>query len=584
MSSARKSPPFALFLLLAWAAVATWLVFRHAATAGNVFPDPDDAMRLAQVRAFIGGRGWFDLLEPRLSPPEGYLTHWSRLIDVGLAGLFWLARPFASAAAAEKFMLCAWPVLWLLPAMGAVAAIAWRCGGRAAAQIALVLAVFAPGAFQHFLPGQIDHHNVQIALALLAVAAAAWSDRSAFAACAAGALSALAFAVGLENLPWIALAGVAVAARFVADARAARALCRYALALAGGTAVAFLGTVAPARWLVAACDALAFNLALPVIAGGAILAIVAAAGPRLSRRGRIAGVGVAAVLALALYAGAEPRCLQGPYALVDPAVQRIWLSHVEEMAPLAAVLRTWPLTGASIAAFPLLALAAILALLRTPLRRDSGFWIAAGAAWLAALLTLAMVKTYSYALWFAIPPVALGVAAWSARRKLPLSWQLGGALAVTPAAVSAFALVLAQATGLKEDPPAATGKNCQAAADYAALAALPPGLVLADIDLGPMVLLKTPHAVLAAPYHRLAGGIVRAHGMLTAAPDAARPAIAQAGIGYIVLCGNGRPAGPDAAARPDNLRSRLAAGEAPDWLARVPLPEGTGLMVYRARS
>ena len=31
---------------------------------------------------------------------------------------------------------------------------------------------------------------------------------------------------------------------------------------------------------------------------------------------------------------------------------------------------------------------------------------------------------------------------------------------------------------------------------------LPKGLVLGFIDAGPLVLMQTPHAVLAAPYHR----------------------------------------------------------------------------------
>ena len=43
-------------------------------------------MRLVQMRGFIDGHGWFNLHEARLGPPDGYDTHWSRLIDAGLAG------------------------------------------------------------------------------------------------------------------------------------------------------------------------------------------------------------------------------------------------------------------------------------------------------------------------------------------------------------------------------------------------------------------------------------------------------------------------------------------------------------------
>ncbi len=146
-------------------------------------------MRLVQMRGLIDGHGWFNLHEARLGPPDGYDTHWSRLIDAGLAGLLWLFRQFTDAAFAERLMRTVWPMLWLLPTMAGATAIAWRVAGRDAAPIALVLTAVGLPAFQHFIPGRIDHHNVQIALAVLLMAAVAWSDRKPWAAAAAGVLT-----------------------------------------------------------------------------------------------------------------------------------------------------------------------------------------------------------------------------------------------------------------------------------------------------------------------------------------------------------------------------------------------------------
>ena len=70
-------------------------------------------------------------------------------------------------------------------------AIAWRIAGREAAMVALLLALVGVPAYQQFTPGRIDHHNVQIALTLLVVAAIVWSDRKRWTAAAAGALSGL---------------------------------------------------------------------------------------------------------------------------------------------------------------------------------------------------------------------------------------------------------------------------------------------------------------------------------------------------------------------------------------------------------
>jgi hypothetical protein len=40
-------------------------------------------MRLAQLRDWLGGQGWYDLTQSRVA--GGYESHWSRLIDAGLA-------------------------------------------------------------------------------------------------------------------------------------------------------------------------------------------------------------------------------------------------------------------------------------------------------------------------------------------------------------------------------------------------------------------------------------------------------------------------------------------------------------------
>jgi hypothetical protein len=78
------------------------------------------------ARGFIDGHGWFNLHEPRLGPPDGYDTHWSRLIDAGLAGMLWLFGQFTDAALAERLMRTMWPMLWLVPTMAGATAIAWR--------------------------------------------------------------------------------------------------------------------------------------------------------------------------------------------------------------------------------------------------------------------------------------------------------------------------------------------------------------------------------------------------------------------------------------------------------------------------
>src|SRR3954452_7429912 len=170
-----RQPNFALLLGLALLLVVIQLLAQNWADTALTLADTDDAMRLAQLRDWLDGQGWFDMNQARVA--GGYESHWSRLIDAGLAATLWIFGWFAEPPLAERLMRTTWPMLWLLPTMASTAAIAWRIAGREAALLALLLAVVGLPAFHQFRPGRIDHHNVQIALSVLALAATVWSDR-----------------------------------------------------------------------------------------------------------------------------------------------------------------------------------------------------------------------------------------------------------------------------------------------------------------------------------------------------------------------------------------------------------------------
>ena len=66
----------------AWFIFKKWLDIRYFGLG-----DTDDNMRMMQVRALLHGQGWFDLRQYRLNPPFGANIHWSRLVDLPIAGL-----------------------------------------------------------------------------------------------------------------------------------------------------------------------------------------------------------------------------------------------------------------------------------------------------------------------------------------------------------------------------------------------------------------------------------------------------------------------------------------------------------------
>jgi len=591
MDATSRQPSFAGLVSLAWALIVVQLVAQHwADTAVNLL-DTDDAMRLAQLRDWLGGQGWYDLHQWRVMP--GYESHWSRLIDAGLAGTLWFFGLFFDVSMAERLMRTVWPMLWLLPTMAGMTAIAWRLGGREAALVALLLALVGLPAFHQFRPGRIDHHNVQIALSVLAVAATVWSDRVRWAALAAGVLTGLAIGVGLECLPYLLVCAVAFALRYALDPAGARPAADYGLALAASALAMFFLLVGPQSRGHAVCDAIAINWVALVGIGG--LGLAAAGYFASPSQGRPLAVRLACTLAIgaaatAVFLAIEPRCLKGPYAMMDAQVWSIWLSDVREMQPLATLILKTPVTGLAVAAFPVAAVVAALVLLRDPAgRRDFGVLTAVAAFVVAFLTTLAAVKAYSYATWLGMPLVAaLALRLFAALRVQRLIPRVALSLLLTPAVLSVGALGIAQAAGLNDrkgadSPDRPAHDACLDNASYAGLARLPAGVVAADLDYGPFLLALTPHRILAAPYHRLSAGILAAREIFASPPEGAHGALRRLGVTYIATCGTRGPSDLPKSELEASFAGRLQAKDVPDWLEPVATGEGP-FTVYRVKS
>jgi hypothetical protein len=483
-----RQPNFAALVVLVWLLVALALLLEHWPQTAETLLDTDDAMRLVQMRTWLAGQDWFDLSQPRLQPPTGYESHWSRLIDAGLAGVYLLFKPFAGHLGAERLMRAWWPLLWLLPTIAGMLAIAWRIAGREGAMVALLLALVGVPAYQQFTPGRIDHHNVQIAITVLAVAATVWSDRKPWAAAVAGALVGFALAIGFECAPYLAACGAMIAQRYILDRAAAPALRDFGLALAGATLLAFFVSVPSERWDRSLCDAIAINNVAALIWGSLGLAFAGwlAHEHRLTRAAAVFG---AATLSVAVFLSIEPRCARGPFAMVDPAIWPIWHDHVRELQPLLNVIQINPLTAAGIAAFPAAALLSALALAGDPkLRRDFGYTANVAVFLVAVGITFAAIRGYSYAMWLGMPLVAaLALRVFALLRLRNIVARFVAALAFTPMALSAGAISIAAASGFGDSDSFArtASRACFRTDNYEPLARLPAGLVAADISFGP---------------------------------------------------------------------------------------------------
>lgn len=579
-----------LLALISFVAVVSLCV-----TSGINSLSTDDAMRLVEVRDLLAGQNWFDLTQYRLNPPTGVVTHWSRLIDLPLALLIRTGETVLPADLAERVATVVWPTALLLVFFTGILRLARDLAGDTAARVALIFAALMAPVLQHFRPGAIHHHNVQIVLMIWSLALFVRMPARPRDSAIAGILGALSVAIGQEMVPAVAVLAVIVALRWAVEGdRCARTTIAYAMALAAGAVVLGAATIAPADYLTVHCDAISIAQVGSLGLGGFGLATLAAL-PRLNSivHRLVAAGALAALLAISIKLGA-PQCLGDPYAQLDPRLAHMWLSSVSEARDLASVIRDMPQQVPAYFGIPLAAL--VLGAIRC--RRETGQrrwnWIACtatqaalllvsiwqlrgagganalGAALVPAVLLRMLPAPAGRASYFGISRMAL-VALLLLNPVTLLALGSGAAHAVAAAAVTTRRIVQSGDAG-----------TCLRASDYTPLALLPRGRILAFIDSGPFILMESEHAVLAAPYHRNQAGNNAMLDMFLSAPNDAKVRMDAHGIDYVAFC----PGAPErydyVASAPDGLAAALSRDDVPGFLERIPL-QGTDLVVYRVR-
>src|SRR5947209_12791661 len=229
-----------------WIALLVWVGFfvGHIYSEWNNIrwfnlSDTDDNMRMMQVRALLHGQGWFDLRQYRLNPPFGANIHWSRLVDLPIAGLILALRPFLGGAGAERWAVAMAPMLPYLLLLYSVGLPAGRLLGPTAYLLAFCGLFFAQSNNGMFAPERIDHHGWQLALLALSVGSVADPDKIR-GGILLGISTALSLAIGLEMIIYLALAGVAMVLFWVDDVEERERLRAFAVTLGGSTALCFL--------------------------------------------------------------------------------------------------------------------------------------------------------------------------------------------------------------------------------------------------------------------------------------------------------------------------------------------------------
>lgn len=573
-----------------WLAIAAFLIYSSwpniVSRAGW---DPDDQLRMVQLRDFLGGQSWFDTTQYRLNAPEGGPMHWSRLIELPLAVITLLATPLFGQAVAEMIAGTVVPLLCFGAIAYILGRIALHLGGTMAGGIAVVMTMMSPALSMQLRPMRIDHHGWQLVCAALALWTLFWPT-----ARKAGICMGLALAVWLH----ISLEGAPLTAAFFgllgwrwavsADdgARLGYTVGTFvlaSLALFFGTQIA--GLSAPNF-----CDTISPAHVYAIAAAGLIILPASFALPpnKWLRLGALVAGGVAA---LGLLLWQAPMCAKGAFSTMDPVVRDYWYVRVNEGMPVWY--QKWG-TALSLLAVPIAGIAALLFLSRSgEADRKADYASLALPLVYSALLAVLVFRTISAATLMSVPLLAVGIARLFARYRIEaiairrialvalMIFLLMPGIFVSQA-VSLVSRKAAAESSADRQPSVLAAKRCESIESVSALARLKQANIVAPFDVGPKILLATPHNVLASSHHRNEKGM-RAHiDIYRLSPAQSHEVVQQHKVTHIVACLGEAEMNGYAKRNPGGLWAQLAKGNTPDWLEKMP-DMGESLKVWRVR-
>lgn len=530
--------------------------------------DPDNYLRLAEVRDWMGGQSWWDITQYRIDPPDGVVLHWSRLADLPLAALIGFLSLFMPLAQAETWAAALLPPFVLTLTLFFAARSAGAVGGKISANIALFFVVMGPLLLVQFLPGRIDHHGLQLMLLAAAICAALSPDAVRGAAFSGVALAA-SLVIGLEFAVHAAIIALWFALRWLVRGSDAAPQARgFVAALALGVTTLIVISVPAQDWLRATYDQIGRgHLAIIGALAAAFLVLQPLGNGSLLRR---MGIAIACVLIgvgmLALF----PEVLSQPYQEIAPELRDIWIANLAETRSFTAIVASDPASAAAYFIPPSISVIAALWLVRRR-KGDDRVLLLASLAAISTLLSAWQIRANASA--FLICAIIAGIVLgdlWQHRERVK-----GGLAFVALAALALNGTIIgAAAQMIVPSPPVgaailANGASCVDRARSFAAADQPTGLVLTSIDRAALILVMSDHAVLSASNHRAIAGNTKSYAIWMAQPDEARRQMVEAGIDYVFQCGE-RELLNIAQNHPDSLASAMTQNEVPEWLETIP--------------
>ena len=576
---------FHLTLLAIWFLTSLLLIAANAQVIGAWrFPDPDDQLRLLQVRDWLGGQSWFDVTQYRMNAPNGAPMHWSRWVDLPVALVIVTMTPLLGADMAESIALVIVPLVTMGAVMFLVARLTAQLLSNEHAILAALLVPICVEVTAQLRPMRIDHHGWQMALAML-VLGALIDPRIRRGGIIVGAGLGLWLGISLEGLPFAVATMALMGLRWTFDRKQGARLTGATLALATVSTVLFTVTHTVSGWQSTFCDAMSpVHLTVFWVAAAGSALIVRMSPKTLWMR--IAALGALALAAAGLLAGIAPACAADPFAQLDPLVYNFWYLAIMEGLPI------WKQSigiAANTIALPLIGIiGALVSIMRTTGEVRAN-WAVILFMLVASTLTAVMVQRAGGVanLVALAPAVALVMRAVKVARAQtnPLS-RMALTLAVVPIAAPGLTFgfittqILYPATTIAALPQK-NAATCGQNDEISRLSALPTGAILAPLDISPAIILLTPHKVVASSHHRNQAAMHDVIAVFLGTADEAQAIITKRAIDYIIVCPGLPETGLYKDHAPTGFWAQLERGTIPAWLTPVAVPGAVQIKVWR---
>ncbi len=579
MGKTRQITPF----LIVFAIIIAYYFFKLPTYFANVFSwnltDPDDVGRVLQVRAWLGGQGFYDLFNHRSNPPFGADMHWSRLSDIPLAATELILRPFLGIEMAEKYGVLITPIWLCLVFAFVTGMVAKRFNPSIyTPYLAIAFVYFSQTVQANFFPGRVDHHGLQLICLLLAIYGATNNSKK------GGIISSIGIAAGLtigfEAIVFeiIICAFFAIIWAFEGEKRKDQ-LNGFAIGLGISIIIGLLINVAPLKIMDGANDRLSIAQVAPILMGCFGLWICATFQSSKSFIFKITALVIIGVLVI-LVALQFPILFKKLYWQIDEKYYRLWMLDCPDTSPLL----TFPLYIQILYGMFCLtgSIAAIIKTITLAKSKNENFtnWLL-----LTILIVIATLMTFlfqarlmgqaSALVILAIAPIIVGV--FEGFGMIPALLTLLCLTPFTSNNISDFAKKFYHPKNAKISYD--SNFNCNSISDFAHIAKMPKGLVAGNLNIGSETLINTPHNVLSTGFHRDLGRNLAYPIFLSDAKNA-EAKIRTLGVNYVAYCQKSPEIGRIIDDAPNGLMSDIIKGQTPSYLRKIMPTNKTDVIAF----